>query len=367
MNPTLVNAVPYDPAFEVEDAGEADTKRELVATLRKIEETVYKDSGHAERSVHAKSHGLLRGTFSVYPNLPPELAQGVFATTQELPVVLRLSTTPGDVLDDHVSTPRGVAMKIVGVDGARLPGGEGDATQDFIMVNGPAFMAPNPKKFLGNLKLLATTTDKAPGLKKALSAALRGAEKTVEAFGGEVATFKALGGHPLTNILGETFYTQVPMLYGRYMAKLSLAPLSPQLIALKNAALDMKDHPNAIRDAVVAFFASNDAEWELRVQLCTDLAAMPIEDASVVWPEGKSPYVGVARIRVPRQRAWSAERSAAVDEGMSFNPWHCVAAHRPLGSVMRARKAAYEASAAYRAERNGRTLAEPRDLDAIPD
>ena len=187
----------------------------------------------------------------------------------------------------------------------------------------------------------------------------------MEAFGGEVAAFKALGGHPLTNILGETFFTQVPIRYGRYMAKMSLAPLSPELIALKNAVLDTKGHPNAIRDAVVAYFASHDAEWELRTQLCTDLSAMPIEDASVEWPQEKSPFIGVARIRVPRQTAWSAERSAAIDEGMSFNPWHCVAAHRPLGAIMRARKASYEASAAYRAERNGRTIVEPKDLDSL--
>ena len=166
MNQPDIHAVPYDPAFEVEEASEAETKRELVATLQKIENVVYKDSGHAERGVHAKSHGLLRGTFTVYPDLPHALAQGIFADVRELPLVMRFSTTPGDVLDDTVSTPRGVAIKIVGVDGERLPGGEGDRTQDFVMVNGPKFMAAGPQKFLGNLKLLASTTDKAPGLKK---------------------------------------------------------------------------------------------------------------------------------------------------------------------------------------------------------
>ncbi len=34
------------------------------------------------------------------------------------------------------------------------------------------------------------------------------------------------------------------------------------------------------------------------MQLCTDLDAMPVEDASVVWPEDKSPHVAVARITV---------------------------------------------------------------------
>jgi hypothetical protein len=55
---------------------------------------------------------------------------------------MRLSTTPGDILPDDVSTPRAMAIKIIGVEGERLPGTEGDVTQDFVMVNGPAFNKP---------------------------------------------------------------------------------------------------------------------------------------------------------------------------------------------------------------------------------
>jgi hypothetical protein len=41
------------------EVDEFETNRKLVATLRSISEITYKDSGHALRSVHAKSHGLL--------------------------------------------------------------------------------------------------------------------------------------------------------------------------------------------------------------------------------------------------------------------------------------------------------------------
>ena len=91
------------------------------------------------------------------------------------------------------------------------------------------------KKFLGSLKLLASTTDKVPNLKRALSAALRGAEKVIEADGGESATLKALGGHPETNPLGETYFSQAPILYGAYMAKVLLAPVAAELRALTDA------------------------------------------------------------------------------------------------------------------------------------
>jgi hypothetical protein len=353
--------LPYDPSYEIEEEGEAETIAGLTEAMHGIAATVDQDTGHAHRGVHAKSHGLLRGTLRVLDKLPPDYAQGLFAGAGgEWPVVMRLSTTPGDMLDDKVSTPRGMAIKVIGVPGERLPGGEADTTQDFVMVNGPVFLAPTARQFLGSVKLLAATTDKAPGLKQALSTALRGAEKALEAVGIESGAIKGLGGHPETHILGETFFTQAPILLGRYMAKLSLAPVSPGLVALEGREVDLEHKPNGLRGAVVDFMTENSAEWELRVQLCTDLQAMPIEDASVEWT---SPWIAVARITAPPQAGWTHGLSVLVDDGMQFSPWHCLAAHRPIGSIMRVRRAVYAASARFRAERNGAPLAEPHSLD----
>jgi len=276
-----------------------------------------------------------------------------------------LSSTPGDLLADSVSTPRGMAVKIIGVPGERLPGSEQDTTQDFIMVNGPAFGAPNAKKFLKSLKLLAGTTDKVPALKSVLSAALRGAEKLLEAAGGESGTLKSLGGEPATHPLGETYYSQVPVLYGRYVAKLCIAPISPLLTKLKGVPVNITHSPDALREALGDFFRMNEAVWELRVQLCRELAKMPIEDASVVWPEEVSPYLPVARLTVAAQPAWNESRSRAVDDGISFSPWHGIAAHRPLGSIMRVRQATYAASANFRGQHNGCPIREPKTSGSL--
>jgi hypothetical protein len=89
---------------------------------------------------------------------------------------------------------------------------------------------------------------------------------------------------------------------------------------------------------VVEFFGNHGGIREACAQLCTNLDEMPVEDASKVWPEKKSPYRGIARITVEPQAAWSPARSAAVDDGMSFSPWHGLAAHRPLGSIMRSER-----------------------------
>ncbi len=332
--------------------------------MRSISETVWRDGGHAHRSVHAKSHGLLRGEMHVLDGLPEPLRQGLFAKPGTYPVVMRFSTNPGDILDDSVSTPRGLAVKVIGVGGGRLPGAEG-RSQDFVLVDGPAFTFPTAKKFLGGLKLLAATTDRAQGLKKVVSAVLRGAESVVETFGGKSSTLIGLGGHPETNILGETYYSQAPLRYGDYIAKLAVAPASPELKQLSGAPVDVNGRPNGLREATLDFFRAHGGEWEVMVQLCTDLDKMPVEDASVRWSEADSPYLPVARIAVPRQEAWSEERAAEVDDGMAFSPWHGLMAHQPLGSVMRARKAAYEMSSRFRAEHNDRTIAEPADLGAF--
>ena len=295
------------------------------------------------------------------------MAQGLFATPKCYDLIARFSTPPAEALDDRVSLPRGVAIKIIGVEGARLQGSENDTTQDFLMVDGPVFNAPDAKHFLRSLKMLAATTDKAEGGKRGVSVLLRGTAAALGAVGIESSTLVSMGGHKQTHPLGETFFTQVPHRYGDYIAKLSLAPVSPSLDPLKGQPLSdaLADDPNGLRRATDEFFAANSGEWELRVQLNTDLERMPIEDASVEWPQELSPYIAVARMRIGSQPGWNDERSRAVDDGLSFNPWHGLEAHRPLGGVMRARREVYPPSTEFRGAANGCPMHEPTSAQQV--
>ena len=172
-------------------------------------------------------------------------------------------------------------------------------TQDFVFNNGPAFGAPTPKRFRARVRLLALTTDRFEWLKKALSVVMRQLQRIIVALTGRAnSTVATLGGHPQTHILGDTFYSQAALRFGDFIAKIAVAPISPELAALKQAPLDVSGRPYGLREAVVAFFKQNGGTWEVRAQLCTDLALMPIEDASAVWPEDKSPYRPIGRIRV---------------------------------------------------------------------
>lgn len=365
MTPKPTSPLRYSPALEQIEDDEAQTHAELVEQLEKIGDITYAHSDKALRSVHAKSHGLLVGKLVVHDGLPAELAQGLFAQPGSYDVLLRLSTPAGDVLDDKVSLPRGLAVKVLGVQGERVAASPAAGTQDFVMVNGPAFAKPHAKAFLRNMKLLAATTDKGEVLKKALSATLQVVEKAVEGVGGKSPSLLTMGGHPETHPLGETFYTQVPLRFGDYVAKVSFAPTSPELTALTDAPVDLKDRPDGLREAVSEHFRTQGGTWDVRVQLLTDPETMPVEDASVVWPEDESPYRSVATLHVAPQSSWDEAKIRTIDDGLSFNPWHALAAHQPLGGIMRARRVAYETMSRIRRERNHLSLQEPASLDEL--
>ncbi|MFC7734474.1 catalase family protein [Roseomonas sp. GCM10028921] len=353
-----------EPGLERRESAEGKTTREPVETMRGIVETTLEDYGYPVRSVHAKSHGFLRGEIEVLGGLPPAYAQGLFYRPGRLPA-MRFSTNPGDLLEDSVSVPRGLALKVVGVEGERLPGAEGQATEDFVMANAPAFAA-TVKVFFGIAQMLAKTTDMPQGLNKAVSAVLRGTEAAIEAVGGKSATVMQLGGHPNTHVLSETFYSQTPYRHGDFIAKYSIAPVSPALGALTGRKMEVPGRPEALCEEVTDFFAAHEGEWELRAQLLIDPGAMPVEDASLQWPEKASPYLALASITIRRQPALNEERSRAVDLGMSFSPWHGLASHRPLGSINRARKPAYEMSSGFCASHSGCPMHEPRVAEDMP-
>ena len=131
--------------------------------------------------------------------------------------------------------------------------------------------------------------------------------------------------------------------------------------------MDTRDRPSALRDEVVDFFRQHGAEYELRAQLSVDLEKMPVEDGSVLWEEKLSPQQPVGKIVIPPQEAYSPARRVYSDDVLSFNPWHGIRDHQPLGSIMRVRIAAYERSTRYRHEMNAQPRVEPTNIDAIPD
>jgi len=351
---------PVRYSINVEDVKpeEAETIAQLNHTFDKILEKTAEDYGHAVRSVHAKAHGFLEGTLTIRDGLPEELAQGMFATPGEYKIVMRFSTNAGDILPDTISLPRGLAIKVMGVDGARLPGADG-STQDFVMVNGPVFQNKTADQFLSNLKLLAGTTDKLEGTKEAMSKVLRGVNTVLSAVGIESPKVQTLGGAPNSDPLGETYFSVTPFRYGDYIAKFAVFPVSKDLTDQTGTTIDASIRPDALRDVIRSEAQALEMEWEVRVQLCRDLEEQPVEDPTVEWKQDDAPFQTVATIRAARQDSLSDDKAQRIDEEMRFSIWTGLTAHRPLGNINRARNETYRHSADFRARVNGCPYHEP--------
>ena len=109
------------------------------------------------------------------------------------------------------------------------------------------------------------------------------------------------------------------------------------------------DHPEDLADdyitrALTAALASGEAVFDFRLQLQKDADKQPVEDVSVEWSEVDSNPVTVATLHIPAQKVDAAGELAAKCEALSFNPWHALAEHRPIGGMNRLRRAVYEAS-----------------------
>ncbi|MDB5724172.1 MAG: catalase [Novosphingobium sp.] len=350
--------VRYTLDVEEMQEDEAKTIAALNESFDEILETTNADYGHAVRAVHAKAHAVLEGTFVVDGNLPPELAQGLFAEAGSHKVFARISTNPGDVLDDAIALPRGLALKVLDAAGERLSGAEG-TSQDFIMVNGPVFLVKTADKFAANLKLLAKTTDRAEGAKVTLSKVLQVVNGALGAVGLDSAKLGNIGGAPQVDPLGETYFSVTPFRYGEYMAKFRVRPLSPALTSLTGQKVDTDESPNAIRETVARQMAAIDGEWAFEVQLCRDLDKQPIEDPTVEWKDEDAPFVQVATLRLPHQDSWDETKVREIDEAMRFSIWTGLAAHQPLGNINRARRETYRHSADFRAAANRCPIHEP--------
>ena len=354
----------YAPEIERPEADEQATIEGIIQGMTQQSRTVEAREHHAVRASHAKSSACVVGTLTIASGLPEELAQGLFATSGTHPIAVRFAQGPGETLGDRVSTHRGMAVKIFDVPGEKLPGHAVD-TQDFVLATGTTFPSGTAAGFLRDGSVIGKSAGLPEGVKSAVSSAMRNLNRALHALGGESALADFFG-HPYGHPLADSYFSQAPVRFGDYVAKLGALPASEEQRALAEWRLDPHQDEDGFRHATVAFFREHEAVYELKAQLWADVEAQPIEDASVDWPISISPYRTVATIRLPRQDAYAADRVRYFDEVMTFRPAHSLAAHQPLGSVMRARLQVYRALSAFRHRENGVAEEETGSVDQIP-
>ncbi|RAK57050.1 catalase family protein [Phenylobacterium deserti] len=353
----------FHPDLEQIGKHEGQLARALSDVVQEIARQTWERRGQAFRGVHAKSLGLIAGRLNVRPDLPPWLAQGLFAFPGEHPCLMRVSSLAGDILPEAVSLPRGCAIKVLDVHGPRLAGAPEAGSQDFVLANSRTFNGRNARLFLWALRRLSRVAERGAGAKILASHLTRRAEKLLERFGRESPELKAVGGQPLTHPLGDAFHSQLPIRFGDHAAKFALVPASPELRGLWDAPVADSDREDAVREAISRTMQRCGGAWSLAVQLCRDLRSNPIEDGADDWDEASSPFFEVAELQVGPQAAWDEQHSPELDARIGFSPWNGLEAHRPLGALMRLRQLSYSESCGARGQRNAVDVQAPAKLD----
>jgi hypothetical protein len=89
--------------------------------------------------------------------------------------------------------------------------------------------------------------------------------------------------------------------------------------------------------------------FDLMLQDQINACQNKIEDAETPWVQE---WIRVGRLTIPRQTFLSAKQLEFC-ENLSFNPWHALEAHRPIGAINAMRKYAYLTAADSRRRSNG--------------
>ena len=297
----------------------------------------------------------MKGTLTVPSDHPPHLRQGLFATAESYPVVARYANELVFLQDDKEPGPRGMAMRVFNVEGPRLEDHEQgkNRTQDFFFNNAPMIELTDIDTCLEIMQLREKYFDNPTGLSLAMKTRLDAIKQ------------HAPGLLPNTNIISHSMFTQFAFRFGDYYGHMALFPVYPAM-SEKAEKVSSSSSYSQLSDWLFDYFEGQTARYDFKIQLGTSSEHHPTEDASIVWDEATSPYQVIGVVEFPRQDSFSQERKVFWEEHMSLDPWRCLAAHRPLGSINRLRKVVYRSSQQKRSEFNAKAVKNVQTVDEIP-
>jgi hypothetical protein len=321
--------VPRDLARETIAHDEQRTTAEFIDFLTAASAARH-PSGPIRRFNQARHSGCVEAEFTVVNGLADELKVGLFRQPRSYAAWIRFANATSS--SDRQKDVRGMSIKLRAVPGENLTPNSGE--QDFVLNSHPVMMVPDAKAFLELLRAV-----EGGGFRRAMYFLSHPRAARI-AF----ASRQQPSSH-----LDIGYWSTTPYQFGSGRAvKYIVRPVSRRE-ARTPAVTD-----TYLRDELRHRLSTEDAAFDFFVQFQTDAQSMPIEDASVEWSERDSPYVRVAEVRIPRQAIDAPGRDQACEQ-VSFNPWHCLVDHRPLGSMNRARRAIYDAMKQLRESRLLRT------------
>jgi hypothetical protein len=324
---------------------------DIISTMHRQMEGLWRPGGF-QRGGNTKTHGIVRAEFTVRDDLPEHLRRGIYATPRTYPAWVRFSG-PGPYITADIDDVGFMSMsiKLMGVPGEKLLDDE-KFTQDLLGVCTPTFVTADTKS---NTDLQYWS--------------LRNAQ---------IFHFVKFRGHHLLDFAMQglwiktqrsplecQYFSCVPYLLGE--GQVMMYSMRSRLPARTRVPrLPLRPPNDYLRRAMAATLAERDVEFDILLQAQTDAFKMPIENAAVYWPPRLSPRIPAATLRIPKQK-FDSPAQLDFARVLSYNPWHAIAEHRPLGNQSRARLRLYKELSTYRQRMDGVQHYEPNGSETFPD
>lgn len=303
------------------------------------------------RDTHPKANGCIKGSMTVNDELPLDYQYGVFQRGKSYPVWMRFSNAVEEITNDEKKDFRGLAIKLFNISGDRLPNpGDELHTQDFMFLGHDGFFAANAQEFFDFFEA---------------------------SFNGNRIWFLLTHPRGAYNIfIGSKRYANPLNIQWNSVTPYALGPKSADgpyknvvRYALRSCAVNsgtLSEHPTPdyLEENLQKQLQNGEGCLDFMIQTQRDARQNPTENALIQWDEEKSPLIKIASIRLPSQTFTSAKQKEFC-ENLSFNPWHGLQLHRPLGSVNRARKVVMKDISDFRLQQNGVTRLEPTGLETF--
>ena len=317
---------------DAEDQMFRDFERTIVALQQNMSS---RGDGVRRRGFHAKTIlNVPRAVVHCGDAIPSTLQVGIFQPDREYPAVVRFSSSLSDVQPDANRQGHGIAFRITAPEGIH----------DVLLSDSPASHARDAEQFMALADALTSRRRVATIARLVRRVGLREAVRMLYVV---LSTSTA----NMASVATVPYWSRTPFSFRGAAARLVLKPRDRRRIAAAGSGPGPGGPgPDYLGNELRQRLTVGDVEFDLAGQLYVDGERTPIEDGSVEWLERDSPPIHLARLTMPRQDLTSpdAQRQAAAIDQIAFTPWNVVGEIQPLGSLNRARKPVYLASARER-------------------
>ena len=336
---------------------------------------------HGARPVHPKAHGCVEASFSIDESIPETLRVGLFdkrTSSGTWRAFVRFSNGALQVQDDSVADVRGMAVKLLQIHGDKALGADelvappDQYTQDFLAITSDYFFQSDASTYSSFIRAMSGDPKSGGLVGWLMPSSLREFGRRIKVLW--TAWNMNRDGSAVINPLYADYYSAVPYRLGedhlapnpsiavKYRWKPCRAPPPPPLsrglfaswinsfgVGVEREMLvSQRNSSYFLRINLQTRLSDDDDDneicFDLLLQEQSDACTNKIEDAQTPWIQE---WIRVGRLTIPKQ-TFLGDKQLAFCENLSFNPWHTLKVHRPIGGIGAMRKAAYIAASSAR-------------------